>query len=106
MAFASYAAAGLLSPLYLPVLMVFSNVDVTQVYSFLKDTVLGDLPLVLTMVRHMLLFTTIRKRSADRRKASYHINFSRSCVIGSVQNEALSGLPPSDGGYVSQTRPA
>lgn len=51
MAFASYVAAGLLSPLYLPVLMVFSNADVTLVYSFLKDTVLGDLPRVLTMVR-------------------------------------------------------
>lgn len=55
MALAIYAAAGLLSPLYLPVVMVFSNADVTLVYSFLKDAVRGELPVILTMVRQLLL---------------------------------------------------
>ncbi len=55
LALAIYAAAGLLSPLYLPVVMVFSNADVTLVYSFLKDAVRGELPVILTMVRRSML---------------------------------------------------
>lgn len=52
MAFACYAAVFLLSRLYLPVLLVFGGADVAVAYSFLTDTVLGDvgLPRVLAVV--------------------------------------------------------
>lgn len=53
MAFACYTAVFLLNRLYLPVLLVFGGADVAVAYSFLTDTVLGDvgLPRVLALVR-------------------------------------------------------
>lgn len=55
LAFACYAAVFLLSRLYLPVLLVFAGADVSLAYSFLTDTVLGDvgLPRVLAVVSGM-----------------------------------------------------